>query len=172
MNDETIEIVIEIQAGSRNKYEIDSASGKLSLERQLPTSLVYPADYGFVPKTLSRDGDPLDALLLIDEPTVPGCTVEVSPLGVLWLQDEEGDDPKIVSVLPERAEREGLHDVADLPQRLLDEIEHFFDTYKDLEPNAGSKAGGFGHRNDALRVIAECRARHDDCSEEREGNRT
>lgn len=159
VNGDAIDVVVEIPAGTRNKYEIDHRTGKLRLERQLPASLVYPADYGFVPDTLARDGDPLDALVLIDEPTIPGCVVRVSLLGVLWLKDENGDDPKLITLLPERAEREGLADIDDLPQRTLEEIEHFFSTYKDLESDGSSTTGGYGNRSEALKVLFESRKR-------------
>lgn len=141
-----IEVVIEVPAGSRNKYEYDRERNVFRLSRQLPPGLVYPGDYGFIPGTEAADGDPLDVLVLIDEPTFTGCCLSVVPLGVLFMEDEEGRDPKIVAVLPERADREGLHDLADLPAGLRDSIEQFFSVYKALEPDRYSRTAGSAGR--------------------------
>jgi inorganic pyrophosphatase len=157
-----VDVVIEIPAGTRNKYEVDPATGALWLTRQLPASMVYPADYGFVPQTLAEDGDPLDAVVLIDEPTVPGCHVRVVALGVLWLHDEEGKDPRLITVLEEQARREHLEGIADLPERLLTEIEHFFGVYKDLEDGKASHTGGYGDRQEAAAVLEASRGRFAD----------
>jgi inorganic pyrophosphatase len=135
-----IEVMVEIPGGSRNKYELDNEGHVFRLSRQLPPSLVYPGDYGFVLGTESSDGDPLDVLVLIDEPTFPGCCLTVVPLGVVWMEDEEGRDPKIVAVLPERAEREGLADLSDLPEIVRESIEQFFSIYKELEPDGATPA--------------------------------
>src|SRR4029077_9776500 len=102
-----------VPAGSRNKYELDEETQMMRLTRQLPPSLVYPAAYGFVPGTEATDGDPLEALVLLDEPTFPGCCLTAVPLGVMWMEDEQGRDPKIIGVLPDRAEREELEDISD-----------------------------------------------------------
>src|SRR3954452_4057687 len=118
-----IEIVVEIPKGSRNKYEVDHDSGEIFLDRTLFTATQYPADYGFVPDTLAEDGDPLDVLVLLDEPTFPGCHIHARPVGVFWMSDEAGPDAKVLCV-PATDPRHGrIHDLADLPEFLLAEIE-------------------------------------------------
>jgi inorganic pyrophosphatase len=149
-----VDVIVEVPRGSRNKYEFDTALSVMRLTRQLPTSLVYPGDYGFIPGTEAEDGDSLDALVLIDEPTFPGCCISVVPLGVMWMTDEHGRDSKILGVLPETAEREGLDDITDLPLRVREEIEHFFTIYKDLEPDKSSETDGFDGRVAARAEIA------------------
>jgi inorganic pyrophosphatase len=157
-----VDVIVEIPAGTRNKYEIDHATGALRLERRLPASLVYPADYGYIPGTLAEDGDPLDALVVLGDPVVPGCIVRVVPLGVLWVTDDKGRDPKVLSVLAGDAERDGLADVGDVPERILQEIEQFFDVYKDLEDDKSTATCGWADRAAAEAEIAACRARHAD----------
>ncbi len=98
MNDSWFEVVVEIPKGSRNKYEIDHDTGALWLDRHLFTATSYPADYGFVPNTLAEDDDPLDVLVLLDEPTVPGCHIRARAIGVFWMSDEKGPDAKILAV--------------------------------------------------------------------------
>jgi inorganic pyrophosphatase len=150
-----IDVVVEIPAGSRNKYEFDSDRRAIRLVRQLPASLVYPGDYGFVPGTEGADGDPLDVLVLTDAPTFPGCWLGVVPLGVLYMDDDAGRDPKVIGVLPERAHREGLEDLSDLPEQACDELEHFFTIYKELEPEMSAHTAGFGDRGAARDEILE-----------------
>jgi len=154
-----IDVVVEIPARTRNKYEFDEVTGRLRLERQLPTSLVYPADYGFVPETLAEDGDPLDALVLLDEPAVPGCVVRVQILGVLWTADEHGPDPKLITTLPEVAERSHWIDIEDLTLRTLEELEHFFSVYKDLETNRSVETNGYSGKEKAMEVIEDAKRR-------------
>ena len=122
-----LDVVIEIPRGSRNKYEYDHDAHVIRLDRRLFSATVYPADYGFVPDTLALDGDPLDVLVLLEDPTFPGCWVEVRAVGVFWMEDEKGPDAKILCVPSHDPNYEQVHDLADLPKRLLDEIEHFFD---------------------------------------------
>jgi inorganic pyrophosphatase len=157
--DEIIEVIVEIPAGTRNKYEFDEASGRLRLDRQLPRNVVYPADYGCVPHTLAEDGDPVDVLVLIDEPAVPGSLLRVTPLGILRMKDEHGPDPKVICVLADRAVRENLTDIDDLPDQTRAEIEHFFSVYKYLDPERWTETSGFGHRAEALAEIADARVR-------------
>jgi len=154
-----LEVVVEIPAGTRNKYELDPATNRLLLKRQLPASVAYPADYGFVPGTLAEDGDPLDALILIDEPVVPGGVVRVRLLGLLRLSDEHGQDPKLITILPETAQAEQWDDIADVPRRRLDEIEHFFSVYKDLEKGF-AETHGYGDRAEAFEAVCAAQARH------------
>lgn len=157
--DAAVEVVVEIPARTRNKYELDESSGTLRLDRQLPRSLAYPADYGFVPGTCAEDGDPLDAVVLLDESVVPGTVVRAVPLGVVWVEDEHGRDPKLVTVLQERAKSEQLRELEDLPSWHLRELEHFFTVYKQLEHGRSSRSCGFGSRAEAWAEVAAARDR-------------
>jgi len=160
MADEIIEVMIEIPAGSRNKYEYDHEQHVMKLDRRLFAAMVYPADYGFVPDTLAEDDDPLDAMVLLEEPTFPGCVVRGRPLGVFWMDDEKGPDAKIICVPDFGPTWDTIEDLEHLPGHLLMEIEHFFDTYKDLEPGKSSSTAGFGNKDEALRLIQEARDRY------------
>ena len=153
MDEQTIEVVIEIPKGSRNKYEYDHEAHVMRLDRRLFTATVYPADYGFVPDTLAEDGDPLDALVLTAEPTFPGCHIYVRPLGVFWMRDEKGPDAKVICVIAGDPDYENVRGIADLPRHLLDEIEHFFNVYKDLEPGKSTHTAGFEGSEAARKVI-------------------
>src|SRR3954465_3192419 len=135
---ELLDVVIEIPRGSRNKYEYDPDRHVIRLDRRLFSATVYPADYGFVPETLALDGDPLDVLVLLEDPTFPGCWVEVRAVGVFWMEDEQGPDAKILCVPSHDPIYEGVAALSQLPPRLLDEVEHFFDVYKMLEPHKSS----------------------------------
>jgi inorganic pyrophosphatase len=159
MEDDPIEIVVEIPKGSRNKYEFDQERQVMRLDRRLFTATMYPADYGFVPDTLAEDGDPLDVLVLLAEPTFPGCHVMVRPLGVFWMQDEKGPDAKIICVVTGDPDYEQVRELGNLPPHLLDEIEHFFNVYKDLEPGKSSSTAGFEGVDAARREILDARAR-------------
>lgn len=150
-----IEIVVEIPKGSRNKYEIDHATGQVWLDRMLFTATIYPADYGFVPETLSEDGDPLDVLVLLDEPTFPGCHIKARAVGVFWMVDEAGPDAKVLCVPATDPRWADVNDLEDVPLFLRNEIEHFFEVYKDLEPGKGVHIDGWQGRNAAERAITE-----------------
>ena len=156
--DGCIHVVIEIPRGSRNKYEIDHDTGRVFLDRRLFTATTYPADYGFIPDTLGGDGDPLDALVLLEDSTFPGVWVEAKPVGLLWMQDEAGPDAKIICVPPTEPRWKGVDDLSDLPEELLEEIKHFFDVYKALEPGKNSSTAGFENRKGAWREIESSRA--------------
>lgn len=157
-----VDVIIEIPRGSRNKYEMDHARGKIRLDRTLFTSTSYPADYGFVPRTLADDGDPIDAMVLVSQPTFPGCTVRARPVGVFWMHDEAGPDAKLLCV-PDRDPRYAeYHDIDDLPETLLKEIWHFFDVYKDLEPLKSSDTRGWGHAADAEKCLHAAQANFGD----------
>ncbi len=134
------DVVIEIPAGSRNKYEIDHKTGEIRLDRMLFTSTRYPYDYGFVKNSLSLDGDPLDALVLLDEPTFPGCVVSCRVVGMYHMQDEAGGDDKLLCVAAGDIRKNDLQDLADVAEYDLNEISHFFQVYKALEP--GKKVFG------------------------------
>ena len=124
---------IEIPRGSRNKYELDKETGLLRLDRLLYSSVHYPGDYGFLPRTLADDGDPLDVLVLTTEPTFPGCLVVVRPVGVFIMEDEKGQDEKVLTVPLADPLRREVRSLSDLPSHYLDEVQHFFDVYKELE---------------------------------------
>jgi inorganic pyrophosphatase len=156
---ETLDVVIEIPRGSRNKYEYDHVRHLIRLDRRLFSATVYPADYGFVPDTLALDGDPLDVLVLLEDPTFPGCWVEVRAVGVFWMEDEKGPDAKILCVPSHDPIYEDVDDLSQLPPRLLDEVEHFFDVYKMLEPHKNSVTRGYEGREAAYREIEESRLR-------------
>lgn len=128
-----ITAIIEIPGGSRNKYELDKDSGLFRLDRVLCSAVHYPGDYGFIPRTLSEDGDPCDVLVLIREPTFVGCAIAARPIGVLRILDRGEPDEKILAVPAEDPFQNEYFDIADVPQHLLREVEHFFQIYKDLE---------------------------------------
>jgi len=152
-------VVVEIPAGSRNKYEIDEATGYAWLDRQLFTATRYPADYGYVPGTLGEDGDPLDALVLLYEPTFPGVHIWGRPVGVFEMADEAGPDHKILVVPYSDPRWTSLHDLEDLPNHLLQEIQHFFDVYKALEPGKSTSIGEWSGRVRAEDLVVAARQR-------------
>ena len=153
-------VVIEIPRGSRNKYEIDHDDGRVFLDRRLFTATTYPADYGFLPHTLGGDGDPLDALVLLEDPVYPGVWVEARPVGVLYMEDEAGEDAKLICVPPREPRWSDVNDVDDLTPQLMAEIQHFFEVYKALEPEKHASTAGIGGRDDAWRKIEEARANY------------
>jgi inorganic pyrophosphatase len=128
-----VEAIVEIPRGSRNKYEIDHATGTIYLDRVLFSSIHYPTDYGFIPNTKSSDGDPLDVLILVEEPTFPGCSIQIRPIGVLLMRDEKGLDEKILGVPLADPRFDGIKDIDHVQKHWLIEIENFFNTYKVLE---------------------------------------
>ncbi|MEX1255767.1 MAG: inorganic diphosphatase [Dehalococcoidia bacterium] len=153
---ETIDAVIEIPRGSRNKYEIDE-KGVLRLDRVLYSSVHYPTDYGYIPDTHSPDGDHLDVLVIVEEPTVPGCVVRARPVGVLKMRDEKGEDYKVIAVPVADPRFDGVDDLSELHPHWLREIENFFDVYKTLEPNKTVTIDGWGNRDEAWAAINACR---------------
>ncbi len=155
-----IHVVIEIPRGSRNKYEIDHDTGRVFLDRRLFTATTYPTDYGFIPDTLGGDGDPLDALVLLEDPVYPGVWVEARPVGVLFMRDEAGEDAKIICVPPREPRWQGIQDLADLQPELVAEIQHFFEVYKALEPGKESSMNGLAGREAAWREIESARANY------------
>jgi inorganic pyrophosphatase len=157
-----IEVIIEIPKGSRNKYEADHDTGAIWLDRHLFTATTYPTDYGFVPNTLADDGDPLDALVLLDEPTFPGCHVRARVIGVFWMSDEMGGDAKLLCVPAGDPRWAEIHDLDDLRARrpmLLEEIEHFFEVYKMLEPGKGTEVRGWQGPDAGTAEVDASRAR-------------
>ena len=159
MDDDEIEVVVEIPKGSRNKYEYDHERHVIRLDRRLFSATSYPADYGFIPDTLAEDGDPLDALLLVEDPTFPGCYVRGRPVAIFWMTDEHGPDAKILCVPTADPRWRDVYDLADLPSGLSQEIEHFFDTYKDLEPGKSTSTKGYEGKDAAVEEIQKARER-------------
>lgn len=155
-----VEVVIEVPKGSRNKYEIDHDSGEVWLDRLLFTATRYPADYGFFPNTLAEDGDPLDVLLLGDEPTFPGVHVWARPVASFLMTDEAGPDAKVMCVPAGDHRWDHLKDLEDLPTHLRSEIHHFFEIYKALEPGKDTDIGRWIDRDATKQLIREAYARH------------
>lgn len=140
------DVLIEIPGGSRNKYEVDHESGRLRLDRMLFTSTRYPSDYGYIENTLGQDGDPLDALVLIDEPTFPGVLIRCRAIGMFHMRDEAGGDDKIMCVPAHDIRKNHIQDIHDIPEFDRLEIQHFFETYKDLEPGKSVEGAHFEDR--------------------------
>jgi len=151
-----IQVVIEIPKGSRNKYEADD-KGVIWLDRLLFTATRYPSDYGFVTETLGDDGDPLDALVLLDEPTFPGCHIHARPIGVFVMHDEEGLDSKVLCVPASDPRQAGVAELEDVSAFELNEIEHFFEIYKALEPGKHTVSHGWESRSVAEETIAKAK---------------
>jgi inorganic pyrophosphatase len=159
MDDDALICMVEIPMGSRNKYEYDRDLGAIRFDRFVSASVVYPTDYGFIPETLALDGDELDVLVCVSEPTFPGCLVLVRPLGLFRMRDENGPDDKVVSV-PVNDPRWNVHeDIDDLPLQVRNEIFHFFTVYKDLDPDRHSEPSGWSGRDAAFKEIGESRDR-------------
>jgi inorganic pyrophosphatase len=155
---EALHCLIEIPKGSRNKYEWDEKLGGIKLDRFLFSSVVYPTDYGFVIDTLGEDGDPLDAMVCVSEPTFAGCMIAVKPIAVLRMSDDKGQDDKILCVPYEDPNWSSLDELEDLPGQLRVEIEHFFRIYKQPE-GKDVEIDGWYERAVAERIVAESRAR-------------
>jgi len=153
------DVLIEIPKGTRNKYELDKETGRIRLDRMLFTSTRYPADYGFIENTLGLDSDPLDALVLLDEPTFPGCLIKCRAIGMFRMKDEKGGDDKVLCV-PARDPRVAhMRDIEDVPEFDRLEIQHFFEVYKDLEPGKSVEGATWVGRAEAEAEIDESRRR-------------
>ena len=158
-DDDALLCFVEIPKGSRNKYEWDPKTGAITLDRFLFSSMVYPTDYGFIPDTLALDGDALDAMVCVSEPTFPGCVIPVKPIALFKMRDEKGIDDKVICVPlkdPNWNEHERLED---LPTQLQEEISHFFAVYKTLEQKDVTVDGWYS-REDAVTEIEESRERY------------
>ncbi len=157
MSDYELTCIVEIPKGSRNKYEYDPELGGIKLDRFISASVVYPTDYGYVPETLAPDGDPLDVLVCVSEPTFPGCFVLAKVVGLFKMSDEKGPDDHVVCVPFEDPGWNYYEDVDDLPGQLRAEIGHFFDVYKDLDPERHSEVKGWDGRDAAVEAIEKAR---------------
>ena len=155
----SIEAFIEIPRGSRNKYEYDHERGLFKLDRVLFSSVHYPSDYGFIPNTLSLDGDPLDVLVIMENPTFPGCVIDARPIGFLDMQDEQGRDEKILSVPSKDPRFRHIKTLDDIGPHWQREIENFFATYKALE-DKWTELLGWKDENQAWEIIEESEQRY------------
>lgn len=152
-----VNVLIEVPIGGHPiKYELDKESGTLIVDRFLYTPMTYPGNYGFVPHTLSEDGDPIDVMICNTRPLISGCVINVRPIGVLVMEDDSGMDEKIIAVPSPHVTRryESIHDHTDLPEITLNQIEHFFEHYKDLEPGKWVKIGGWKDADTAREMIS------------------
>jgi inorganic pyrophosphatase len=157
-----VNVIVEVPIGGEPiKYELDKAAGTLVVDRFLHTPMRYPGNYGFVPHTLSSDGDPIDVLVANTRPIVPGAVINVRPVGVLKMQDEAGGDEKVIAVPVPRLTKRYAHiaNYTDMPEITLQQIRHFFEHYKDLEPGKWVKVLGWGDATEAKALIAEAIAR-------------
>lgn len=153
-----LNVIIEVPMGADPvKYELDKDSGAIFVDRMLHTAMYYPCNYGFVPHTLSADGDPADVLVLSEEKLIPGCVIPVRPLGVLVMEDEAGRDEKILAVPTSKVSAiyNNIKNVHDLPAIKLEQISHFFTHYKDLEKNKWVRVIGWEGLESALKVLQE-----------------
>lgn len=153
------DVTIEIPKGQRNKYEMDHETGRIRLDRMLFTATQYPADYGFVEDTVGADGDALDALVLLQEPTFPGCLIRCRPVGMYRMRDEKGDDDKILCVPSTDPRMAHLRDIDDVAQFDRLEIQHFFAVYKDLEPGKSVEGAMWAGRVEAEAEVVRSRER-------------
>jgi inorganic pyrophosphatase len=153
------DVVIEIPKGTRNKYEMDHETGRIRLDRMLFTSTRYPADYGFIEDTLADDGDPLDALVILEEPTFPGCLIRCRAIGMFRMRDEKGADDKVLCVASTDPRMAPLTDISDVSAFDQLEIQHFFEVYKELEPGKQVEAATWVGRAAAEAEIQACRER-------------
>lgn len=147
-----VNAVIEIPQGRRSKYELDRDTGLFRLDRYLFSSLHYPADYGFIPQTLAEDGDPLDVLVMVNEPTFSGCLIEARAIGLFRMQDRGVNDDKLLGVPDSDPLFEQYRDLDDVPKHFLKEVEHFFETYKELE-GIETKSLGWASAKDAIAEV-------------------
>lgn len=161
MDDRVVEVFVEVPMGSRNKYEYDHDRGQFILDRMLFSAVRYPGDYGYIPGTLAEDGDELDALVILGEPTFPGCLIHGRVVGMLDMSDDKGPDEKVLTVPDHDPRWQHIQGLADVPEHVLDEIAHFFGIYKDLEQKR-VEVRGWHDEHDAKRTVAECRERAGD----------
>ncbi|MFB4163460.1 inorganic diphosphatase [Alteribacillus sp. JSM 102045] len=158
-DNKVVEAVIEIPTGSQNKYEFDKEKGVYKLDRVLFSSMFYPAEYGYIDETLALDGDPLDILVLVTNPTFPGCVIDARVIGYLNMIDDGEEDQKLLAVPTEDPRFKDVHSINDVPSHKLDEIAHFFKTYKDLE-NKKTEIGSWEDAQAAAELTDACLERY------------
>lgn len=154
---DVVSVIVEVPKGSKNKYEYDRERGRIKLDRVLFSAVHYPADYGYVEETLAEDGDEVDILVLLDEPTFSGCLIQAKPIGILLMEDEKGIDNKVLAVPVNDPRWSPLTDIEQLPPHLLVEIENFFLTYKKLEAKEVRSKGWRGS-GQAREYLLRCRS--------------
>ena len=159
MRNDIVDALIEIPLGSKNKYELDKATGRIRLDRVLYAAMIYPAEYGIIENTLAPDGDPRDILVICSDPTFPGCIVPARVLGYLDMEDDGKLDYKLISVVDCDPRYDNVHELSDLPAFVLKEIANFFANYKVLQ-NVVVEVGNYYPRADAIRIIRECREKY------------
>ena len=155
---EDVNVIVEVSVGAQPiKYELDKDAGTLVVDRFLYTPMTYPGNYGLVPHTLSEDGDPIDVLVCNTRQLVPGCVINVRPIGALMMEDDAGKDEKIIAVPSSHLTKryEGIDNYSDLPEITLQQIEHFFEHYKDLEPGKWVKLDGWTDAESARLLITD-----------------
>lgn len=156
---EQVNVIIEVSANDAQpiKYELDKKSGALFVDRFIATPMRYPCNYGFIPNTLADDDDPIDVLVISEYPLMSGAVIPCKPIGVLLMEDEKGEDEKVIAVPVEKinSEYSSLKEIEDVPQLLLDKIKHFFEHYKDLEKGKWVKVSGFKNASEAKNKILE-----------------
>ena len=155
---DTVRVIVEIPKGSRNKYEMDHETGRIRLDRTLYASVHYPTDYGFIDGTMGEDGDPLDAMVCVSEPTFPGCEIEDRPVGVFRMSDDKGIDHKVLCVPVSDPLWSGITTLKEVPPHLLREFDHFFNVYKTLE-NKVTETEGWEGAESTEKVVAEAFSR-------------
>ena len=156
--DTIVDVVVEVPRGSRNKYEVDK-QGRVRFDRRLPGAFAFPADYGYIPGAVGSDNEPLDALVLMIEPTYPGVRVRARVVGVFWVMTGHGREAKIICVPEGDPAYQEVRDLTELPAHQLTEIAHFFDIYRDLDPDKTVSCDGRDGVTVALQTLAECRRR-------------
>lgn len=154
-----VDVIVEIPKGSRNKYEFDPRVGRIRLDRLLFTATGYPSDYGFAPDTLAEDGDPIDALVLLTEPTFPGCQIRARVIAVFWMHDTKGPDAKLLCVPATDPRWTHLQELEDVPMHQVTEIWHFFEIYEALEPGKSAETRTWGGRKEATEALVDARRR-------------
>jgi inorganic pyrophosphatase len=157
---DSVNVIVEIPRGSQNKYEFDHQTNMIKLDRHLIVAMGYPAEYGFIPDTLGGDGDPLDALVLTEHPTFPGCLIESKILGMCIMTDEKGRDEKLITVPSYDPLWKDAKDIDDVPKHILNRISHFFTVYKDLDEGKWVKVENYVGRTEALAELEAARARY------------
>ena len=157
-----VDVIVEVPKGSRNRYEYDQRLGRIRLDRMLFTATGYPGDYGFVPETLAEDGDPIDALLLLKEPTFPGCLVRARVIAVFWMHDRQGPDAKLLCVPATDPRQLHLQELEDVPMHQIAEIWHFFEIYEALAPDKSAETRGWEGRGKAIEALEDARRRFAD----------
>jgi inorganic pyrophosphatase len=154
------DVIVEVPKGSRNRYEYDQRLGRIRLDRMLFTATGYPGDYGFVPETIAEDGDPIDALLLLGEPTFPGCLVRARVIAVFWVDDTHGPDAKLLCVPAHDPRQQRLQELEDVPMHQIAEIWHFFEIYEALAPDKSAETRGWERKAQAIAALEDARRRY------------